>query len=294
MNTIMNYTAIQCAFTRGAWVLCLALVFTVVGCQEEDEDLDVSFLDPAQTERTAIDLWLQDHYTTPYNIAVDYKWTPFELPNNKVLVPVKEDKVIPVMDVIRKTWIEPYVVKAGEVFMKTHAPKQFVLVGSAEYNNDGTMVLGEAESGRKVTLFVINDFQKTNVPAVKQMLHTIHHEFAHILHQTILYPREFKQVTPSGYTATWYNTPDATAWSLGFITPYARASTDEDFVEMISTMLVEGKEGYEAIVGKASPEAQALLRRKEAFVVAYFKESWNIDFYALQTATQQAIAEATK
>jgi substrate import-associated zinc metallohydrolase lipoprotein len=209
-------------------------------------------------------------------------------------VPVKEDKVIPVMDVIKKIWIDPYVLKAGDVFVKKHAPKQFVLVGSAEYNSDGTVVLGEAESGRKVTLFVINNFDKTNVPAVKQMLHTIHHEFAHILHQTILYPREFKQVTPSGYTASWYNTADEDARALGFITPYARAAFDEDFVEMISTMLVEGHDGYEAIVASTTEEGRALLRKKEAFVVSYFKASWNIDFYTLQTATEEAIINATK
>ena len=156
------------------------------------------------------------------------------------------------------------------------------------------MVLGEAESGRKVTLFVINDFMKTDVPAVKQMLHTIHHEFAHILHQSKLYPRNFKQITPSGYTATWYNTEDEEAWNLGFITPYARASTDEDFVEMISTMLVEGHDGYEAKLGKASTNGKALLRQKEAIVVAYFKETWNIDFYQLQETTTAAIAAATK
>jgi substrate import-associated zinc metallohydrolase lipoprotein len=210
-----------------------------------------------------------------------------------VLVPVKEDKVIPVMKVVKDTWIEPYVQKAGEAFVKEHAPKQFVLVGSAKYNDDGTIVLGEAESGRKVTLFVVNDFNRLNVPAVKQMLHTIHHEFAHILHQTILYPREYKQVTPSGYTASWYNTNDETARALGFITPYARASSDEDFVEMISMMLVEGRTGYEAILSKVPEEGRALLRKKEAFVVAYFKQSWNIDFYSLQTATQEAITKAT-
>jgi substrate import-associated zinc metallohydrolase lipoprotein len=269
----------------------LSLLFAA--CREEDEDLNV-FFPEENTPKTDIDVWIDENYTTPYNIAVNYKWNPFELPTNKTLVPVKEDKVIPVMDVIKKIWIDPYVLKAGEVFVKQHAPKEFVLVGSAEYNSDGTVVLGEAESGRKVTLFVINNFDKTNVPAVKQMLHTIHHEFAHILHQTILYPREFKQVTPSGYTASWYNTADADALALGFITPYARAAFDEDFVEMISTMLVEGHDGYEAIVASTTAQGQALLRTKEAFVVSYFKASWNIDFYTLQAATEEAIINATK
>ncbi|SHH17628.1 substrate import-associated zinc metallohydrolase lipoprotein [Chryseolinea serpens] len=279
--------------TFRATIFGIAAMLLVSSCSDPEEDLDISFLD-VDTETNAIDQWIVQNYTNPYNIAINYKWVPFELATDKTLVPVKEEKVIPVMTLVKETWIDPYVKEAGEDFMKINAPKQFVLVGSPQYNNDGTMVLGEAESGRKVTLFVINDFLKTDVPAVKQMLHTIHHEFAHILHQSKLYPRNFKQITPSGYTATWYNTEDEEAWNLGFITPYARASTDEDFVEMISTMLVEGHDGYEAKLGKASANGKALLRQKEAIVVAYFKETWNIDFYQLQETTTAAIVAATK
>ncbi|AYB35100.1 zinc-binding metallopeptidase [Chryseolinea soli] len=274
-------------------LFAIAAMTLASSCSDPEEDLDISFLD-VDTETNAIDRWIVQNYTDPYNIAVSYKWVPFELATDKVLVPVKEEKVIPVMTLVKQTWIEPYVQEAGGDFMKINAPKQFVLVGSPQYNNDGTMVLGEAESGRKVTLFVINDFVNTDVPAVKQMLHTIHHEFAHILHQSKLYPRNFKQITPSGYTATWYNTVNEDAWNLGFITPYARASSDEDFVEMISTMLVEGHDGYEAILSKASANGKALLRQKEAIVVAYFKETWNIDFYQLQQTTGKAIVAATK
>lgn len=274
-------------------LFAIAATTLASSCSDPEEDLDISFLE-VDSETNAIDRWIVQNYTDPYNIAINYKWAPFELATDKVLVPVKEEKVIPVMTLVKQTWIDPYVQEAGEDFMKINAPKQFVLVGSPQYNNDGTMVLGEAESGRKVTLFVINDFVKTDVPAVKQMLHTIHHEFAHILHQSKLYPRNFKQITPSGYTATWYNTADEDAWNLGFITPYARASTDEDFVEMISTMLVEGHDGYEAKLGKASANGKALLRQKEAIVVAYFKETWNIDFYQLQQTTAEAIVAATK
>ena len=279
--------------TLRATLFSIAALMLVSSCSDPEEDLDISFLD-VDTETNAIDQWIVQNYTDPYNIAINYKWVPFELATDKTLVPVKEEKVIPVMTLVKQTWIDPYVVEAGEDFMRINAPKQFVLVGSPQYNNDGTMVLGEAESGRKVTLFVINDFVKTDVPAVKQMLHTIHHEFAHILHQSKLYPRNFKQITPSGYTATWYNTEDEEAWNLGFITPYARASTDEDFVEMISTMLVEGHDGYEAKLDKASANGKALLRQKEAIVVAYFKETWNIDFYQLQETTTAAIAASTK
>jgi substrate import-associated zinc metallohydrolase lipoprotein len=261
-------------------------------CNQQDAVLNVDYLQ-YKTKPTEIDSWISENYVDPFNIEVKYKWDPYELALNKVLVPPKEEMVIPVMDMVKKTWINPYVNVAGADFMKIHAPKQFVLVGSPQYNNDGTIVLGEAESGRKVTLFLVNYFVRTDKPAVKQMLHTIHHEFAHILHQTVLYPREFKQITSFGYTATWYNTSDQSALDLGFITPYARAGADEDFVEMISTMLVEGKTAWKEKLNNASPQGKAYLKQKEQVVVAYFKESWGIDFYNLQQLTQQAIEEAT-
>lgn len=270
------------------------ITMILAGCnKKENLNIDLPY-NPDTWVKGPIDNWILSNYTKPFNIEIKYRWEPYEVKINKFLVPVYEANVIPVMDIVKKVWVDPYTQEAGIDFIKKYSPKQFILLGSAEYNNDGTIVLGEAEGGRKITLTMLNDFDRKNVPAVKQMLHTIHHEFAHILHQTILYQREYKQVTPSGYTASWYNTSDAEALSIGFITPYARASSDEDFVEMIATMLVEGKVGFDAIVNSAPAQARTFLRQKEAFVVAYFQNSWNIDIYSLQTKTEAAIKEATK
>ncbi|MEO7769071.1 MAG: putative zinc-binding metallopeptidase, partial [Ferruginibacter sp.] len=54
----------------------------------------------------AIDKWIFDSLTAPYNIAVKYKWDQGELQAdfNKVLVPPKEEKIIPMMSAIRKAW----------------------------------------------------------------------------------------------------------------------------------------------------------------------------------------------
>jgi substrate import-associated zinc metallohydrolase lipoprotein len=123
---------------------------------------------------------------------------------------------------------------------------------------------------------------------VKMMLHTIHHEFGHILHQTILYPEEFQRITTS-YTANWYDFSLADARSRGYITEYARNNPDDDFVEMISIMLIEGKQNFDAIVDSTPESGRALLRQKEQLVVRYFKEAWSIDFYALQSRAQNAI-----
>jgi hypothetical protein len=69
---------------------------------------------------------------------------------------------------------------------------------------------------------------------------------------------------------------------------------------MVSLMLVEGKPWFDQLVtsinytgttsnGTTAEEAKARLRQKEASVISYFKQAWNIDFYSLQARTKTAI-----
>lgn len=236
-----------------------------------------------------VDKWLYDSITKPYNIEVKYRWDPWEVNLDKTLVPPDESKVIPAMQAIKQIWIDPYNAETGsETFIKRYSPKSFVLVGSPEYNYNGTMLLGQAEGGNKIAMYVINQFDKNNITELRRMLHTIEHEFAHILHQNILYPQEFKSITPA-YTSTWFNISDEEAQAQGYVTAYSMAGPDEDFVEMIATMLVEGKDRFNELVAAQDASVQALIRKKEQIVVDYFSKSWNIDFYSLQSRTQQAL-----
>ncbi len=277
-------------------ILALA-VSLLVACSSSIEDVSpkVEGLGGEVLTKQPIDTWLESNFTKPYNIEVKYRWDAYEIPLNKTLVPPLLTKVQPVMEAVKAIWIDPYEAEAGAEFIKKYCPKQYVLVGSLNWNNNGTVVLATAEGGRKVVLYGVNEFDKKDVAGVKQMLHTIHHEFGHILHQNILYPLPYKQITPGSYTSNWYNVSDAQASSLGYITPYSMLNTDEDFVEVLSTMLVEGKKGFDALVN-ASPTAasRAALRQKEAIVVNYLKQAYNIDFKSLQTRTQLAIAAFTK
>jgi substrate import-associated zinc metallohydrolase lipoprotein len=210
-------------------------------------------------------------------------------------------------------WIDNYSKSAGLTFIKRFAPKFFVLVGSYEYNTTtNTVTEGTAEGGRKVVLYNINNFRMKGMPGytpatdsgiVKRMFHVINHEFGHILNQNEIYSEEFKRVTAGNYIATWYNVSMANARREGFITNYAMGSTDEDFVEMVATMLVEGKPGFDRIVnnitgnspnGTTPAVARARLQAKEAFVVAYFKDVWNVDFYKLAANSRAAIESIIK
>lgn len=240
-----------------------------------------------------IDDFIKTNFTDTYNIQVKYKWDPYELAFNKNITPVREDKVTPALEAVKTIWMNPYEKISGKDFLRRLAPRQFVLAGSAEYNSDGTITLGEAENGRKITLLVINYFDKKDVKEVLRMLHTIHHEFAHIMHQNVLYPREFKQLNPQWYTASWFNTSDADANRQGLVTAYAKAAADEDFVETISYLLVEGQVAFDNIVASNPGTAATILRTKESIVVDYFQKAYNINFRELQKEVKAGIALIT-
>ena len=282
------------------YLVILALA-VFASCKKEDDLGDVSTIPGLGGDTwaaTSIDNWIRDTLTTPFNVAAKYKWDQGELDFDKTLTPPDEAKIIPVLSSIKKVWIDNYVTEAGKTFMQKYIPKFFVLVGSANWNIDGTITLGTAEGGRRIVLYVLNDFRIKGmtgyVPSdsfsIKMMFHTIEHEFGHILHQTVLYPQDFKRISAGDYTSNWNNTTDIQANAKGFITAYSQSAPDEDFVEMISMMLTEGKAGYEAILaGITDATAKNKLRQKEAIVVNYFKDVWGISFYSLQTRTRKSI-----
>lgn len=244
---------------------------------------------------TALDQWLFDSLTVPYNIAVKYRWDPWELSLDKTLTPPDEAKIIPAMSAIKRVWIDPYNAQTGsDLFIKKYSPKQFKLVGSVEYNFNGTVLLGQAEGGNNIAFFDINqNFDKDPQRSIMRMIQTSHHEFAHILNQNVIYSPDFKGLSDragfDGYTATWFNVTNEEALENGYITPYSMASSDEDFVEMVANMLMLGKPRYDELVNSTSDDVQAVFRSKEQYVVNYFKEVWDIDFYSLQTKVGAAL-----
>lgn len=292
------------------WLLAILLL---AACSKKD-DLsgieDISGLGGDTWTQTQLDTWLFDTLVVPYNIEVRYKWDQFEFELDKTLVPPDESMVIPSMEAVKKVWIDTYVAEAGSTFFIRYSPKFIILCGSASWNTEsGTVTLGTAEGGRKIVLYNINNFrtkesdgyQPSDSENVKQIFHVIEHEFGHILHQNILYPATWKDISTGHYTSNWNNVSDADANKEGFISAYAMSGYDDDFVETISLMLVNGKAGFDNLVnsipegtttsGMTQAQAQAALRAKETAVVSYFKSAWNMDFYSLQTRTRTAVEQ---
>jgi len=271
----------------------LMLLFTTafVACKKEkalNVDITKSNLDTFVPGE--IDKYLKDNFLDPYNIAVIYRFDRYYPSLDKEVTPVREDKIKLVMEGVKATFIEPYMAIGGKNFFKPKVPKQLVLFGSAEYS-DQQITLGTADAGRQINLFVLNDFDKTNPATFIQLFHTMHHEFGHILNQNIPVSPDYEAISSNYIGSAWVgasNPPDV-AKGLGFITRYARNSKDEDFVEMVATMLAEGRDFFDAYVNTADAAAQVKLRKKEQMVIDYYKASFGIDFRALQTSVRAAI-----
>ncbi|WP_217932348.1 MULTISPECIES: zinc-binding metallopeptidase [Bacteroides] len=294
--------------------LYLLLALSVYACNDEDftPNPNIVGLGGDTWIPTELDYWIEDNFTDPYNMEVKYRWDQSELDLNRTLVPVKENLVIPVMETVKKVWIEPYEKLAGNSFIKKLSPKKYVLVGSPKYNPNGTITLGEAEGGRKIVLYRLNWFEQTDKDLIQAIMKTVHHEFGHTMHQTTMYPAEFKYITPGGYTSSWNNVADETALKLGYVSSYACSNSDEDFVETLSRILVYGRAWFEKRVSDAKAiytdpqknqgltyDPSEALRTKESYVINYMKEVWGISIYdtiegqGLESLVQEAINEVT-
>ncbi len=295
----MKYTRI---LLFSAFVAMLGLT----SCRETekiDPNLDIPGLGGDDYVMNEVDEWLEQNYRKPYNVEVTYRWDAVKVLTSydKTIVPIDLDQVIPMMEAIRDVWFEPFNLAAGEDFTKLMIPKSVVLAGSYEYTN-GSMKLGQAEGGRNILLLGGNNFDPSNADLLRQSMHTIEHEFAHILHQTKMFDKDFSVYSSQYYDpSAWYNSPytdPSYVYKLGFVRNYCLVGKDEDFADMASMILVYGKAWFEntviataatAAAGKTPAEntnAVRDLRWKEAIIVEYFKNSWGIQYYN-NTATGQ-------
>ncbi|WP_282037492.1 zinc-binding metallopeptidase [Saccharicrinis aurantiacus] len=273
-----------------AYFYITAIIFACSACNKE-EQLSESRLDDSPQELSELDQWLRDVFL-PYNLEVKYKWEDYEGDFTKNLVPPAEDKVKPLMDVMDKVWIKCYEEEGGEEFIKSYIPKLLYLLGGAGVNPEGTVVQGTAEAGRKIVLYEVNKFDYSDASRINRFFHVMHHEFAHILHQKILYDAAtYEEISKGKYRSDWSNVSNSDLESYlgeGFVSPYSMSSRDEDFVEVIAYILTRTKEEWEAYI--TQPEANIeKLRAKESIVVNYFKNVWNIEIFELQSLIAEKI-----
>lgn len=268
-------------------------------CSEDDLDPN-SIFGGTETGKVPneFDTWLLENYTTPYNIEFKYRFEDMETDDTYNLVAADYDRSIALAKFTKYLWLESYEELLGPDFIRTYCPRLLFLVGSPAYNSDGSVVLGTAEGGLKITLYNVNSISLTSID-VEQLNYwyfkTMHHEFAHILHQTKNYPTEFNEITPSGYQPTgWVNVDEQEALDMGFVSPYASSETQEDFVEIIAIYVTHTAEYWDNLVGSASAEGQGYINQKLEIVKDYMTTTWNIDLDELRDIVQRRSQEVAQ
>lgn len=201
------------------------------------------------------DKWLKQEYLDVYNLDFRYKMQDVGTDMNYNLVPAEYDKARDLAALTKFLWFDVYGKVAGSDFLKMYGPRIIHLIGSPAYNpQSGTMVLGLAEGGIKVSLFRVNELDNSDFDSMNEYyFKTMHHEFAHILHQTKTIPTEFRAVSNGRYDDNnWQNQWEPRMNSLGMVTNYASSQMREDFAEVIANYITKTDEQWAYILDMAS------------------------------------------
>lgn len=278
------------------YILWGVLVFgtLLVGCREDKPDPQSIFIDPVEKPST-FDRWLLDNYVDDFNVRVLYRLTDIETDFDYNVIPAELTKAKQMCVLMKHLWIDAYVEVAGDGvhFMRATVPKLLHLVGSPEYNpQQGTIRLGQAEGGMKITITDVNSLDPINLSG-RDYFGTLHHEFAHVLHQTKNYSEEFQTISAADYLpTTWFNRNKETEFlPLGFITAYAGAKPDEDFVELISRYATYTDAEWNRRLAIAGDQGRAIILRKLDIVRKYLKDNWKVDLETLHQVVQRRMAE---
>ena len=240
------------------------------------------------------DKWLEANFVNPYNIVFKYRYQIDESNRTYYTIPASYDCAIIMAHIVKYLCIDSYDEVAGVNFTRQYFPKMFFIIGEWEYNNNGTMILGTAEGGKKILLTGVNWIPKvldgtysSSYDIARGLNHyyikTIHHEFTHILNQTKDFPVEFSQITPNDYVYNdWSNAPYNSGYmQRGFISSYAQHSDGEDFAEMLSIYVTNTQEQWDSWMADAGDSA-SLITAKLDLVKSYMLGTYDINIDQLR------------
>lgn len=271
----------------------VGVAFSLTAC--DDNCLDPQSVITADlVEKTPLDYWLEVNYLQPYNIEIKYRYEYNETEGSFYTVPANYDDAVAMAHIVKYSCVEAYDEVAGIDFTRQYFPKMFFFEGEWHWRNNGSFELGTAEGGKKIFLMGLNymDEYTKNLDLLNYFyLKTIHHEFTHILNQTVEYPASYQLITGTGYVAdSWSDSPWNEGYlKRGFISAYAQQSDEEDFAEMLSTYVTSTPEQWEVYMEEAADSvydggttARDLLESKLDIVRTYMVDNFGIDLDRLR------------
>jgi len=261
-----------------------------VSCGEKDPvDPDNSVIIVDKVQMNDFDRWLEANFLNPYNIEFKYRYEQNESNLSYWTTPADMNNSIKMAHLVKYLCIDSYDEVAGITFTRKYFPKMFYLIGEWEYKNNGTFILGTAESGKKILLSGIDYFEKYSTTAENlnhYYIKTIHHEFTHILNQNIDYPKSFREVTGDKYVEDdWNTTPDNLI--NGFITKYSRHSHKEDFAELLSMYVTHDAQWWDSQIAEGNADDNNggdIITTKMGLVKEYMQDNFNINLDDLRNA----------
>ena len=142
---------------KNIYAILLAFVasFALMSCSDDDPSSE-SIFPTTSPKRDALDKWLLKNYTFPYKVEMKYKMEDIESVMKYHLVPADSAKTAKLSIIMKYLWFDAYNEVVGPDFIKENMPRTIHFIGSPAYNSEGTMVLGTAEGGLKITLYMVN------------------------------------------------------------------------------------------------------------------------------------------
>ena len=284
------------------WLGIVLLAFISASCSEDDLSGQSIFEDDLQMEKNEFDHWLDANYLDPYNVEFKYRMEDVETDFGKNLVPIKYEQAVQLARIVKHAWFELYDEVAGIEFTRTYVPKMIHLVGSYSYNPNGTITIGPADSGMKVTLFGGNWLNPKDIPFLNEYyFKTMHHEFSHILHQNKDYPTEYRTLSEGHYSPSGWNNRHSMAdyAPYGFVTAYGSSEPGEDIAEMTACFLTWSDEEWEKLKEGTKVDADGnpveggweIIQHKLELMKKYMMTSYGIDMDKLRDANRRRCDE---
>lgn len=262
-------------------------------CNKEDKLDSKSVFVDSEIPKNALDNYLYNNYTKPYNVEILYKYVDKESDMSFRLVPAPYESSIRLAKLMQFLVIKPYdEVTGSQEFLKNNFPKIITFTGSVPVQTNGVIILGTAEAGTKVSLYnllALNEASGKDRDFLNSyFFKTVHHEFQHILNQNKPYPSNFLEISGSGYVEDEWNTKytsTGAAVAAGFISPYASKAHTEDFAELYSFYVTRSQADWDAILNSSGSTAdgRAIIASKLMIVKNYMKSEWGIDMDVLRS-----------
>ena len=228
-------------------VMLVALTTLNVTSCSDDDFTDSIFPSVNETlDRTVysfpLDTFIKVNFQEPYNMCYLYRLQDIGSDMDYNLTPCSYDQCVNLAVLNKYLWYDVYRDVVGQEFLKKYSPRVMHIIGSPAYNpTSGTIKLGTAEGGLKITLYNAESLRPDNLENLNEyFFKTMHHEFSHILHQNVNYPQDFNLISSTFYnSAGWQDTPDSVVLGQGFVSPYASSQAREDWVEVIANYIVK-------------------------------------------------------